>query len=334
MNQSFFVIFTSSLFFASALRLTEQRINPNPNWQLDFDIDHALNRTTAIMVEPRCVASLALSVWNVRSQLPNVKIQLFVSEVSEPAVKEWFGDDPLIQLEKLPGRFYEQSMTYEDYNMLLTSVDFWNMVKGDYALTFQTDSWVCGDAETTLSNFLKNYPCDYVGAPWDRDIEGCDGVGNGGFSLRNVKAMREVTAREKPAQINEDVWFCNHLGQSQVCDASSAGHFANEEKDSHQNVVGTHRPWKYGWFTDAHKFKDFCPGLGLAERTYYEPLDPDCAHAIQKGKALMTEADKLSKGQSQWFKKPTRFDYDRPFVFTITKDILGRKEFSSLFTLQ
>lgn len=331
MKQAFLVILTSSVFFASALRLH----NPNPSLQPEFEIDHMLKRTTAIMVEPRCMASMALSVWNMRWQLPRVKIQLFVSHESEPALKEWFGDDPMIQLEKLPGKFYKGGIpNMGEYNLLLTSVDFWNMVDGDHALTFQADSWVCGNAESTLSNFLKNHPCAYVGAPWFHHARCTKGVGNGGFSLRNVTAMREITARKGPAKISEDAWFCQNLDQSQVCNASSAGHFSNEEGDNHHDVVGTHRPWRFGWFRHADQFKKFCPGLGLAEREYRSMKDPDCAHVIAKGKKLMTEAGALSKGQAQWMKDQSISDRDVPFVFTLTKDSLGRKESSSMFTLQ
>jgi len=323
MKSGLFVVLISPAFFASALRLH----NPNLSLQLDSEIDRMLKGTTAIMVEPRCMASMALSVWNVRKELPRIKIQLFVSKVNEPAAKEWFGDDSMIQLLRLPGKLYEEGIpNMRKYNTLLTSIDFWNMVDGDNALTFQADSWVCGNAETTLSGFLKNYSCAYVGAPWNHHVRGCNGVGNGGFSLRNVTAMREVTARKGPAEIAEDVWFCQHLDRSQVCAASSAVHFSKEERNSHEDVVGAHRPWAFSWFKRADRFRKFCPGLSLAEREYRSAKDPDCANAITKGKKLMMEAVELSKGQANFIERQTTSDRDVPFVFTLGEDSFDQKD--------
>lgn len=97
-----------------------------------------------------------------------------------------------------------------DYNRLLTDHLFWERLPYDKVLIFQHDSMM-----------LKEIPDDmlqysYVGAPWfpnapwaTPDRRG----GNGGISIRDVKAHIELTANRRwtPNEGNEDVWFSHNL---------------------------------------------------------------------------------------------------------------------------
>jgi hypothetical protein len=87
----------------------------------------------------------------------------------------------------------------ETYNTLLLSTDFYNAFGDfDWVLVHQLDAFVFYDG---LSEWCSR-PYDYVGAPWWNDKESSWwGVGNGGFSLRNVRSSLDVltsSSKEDP----------------------------------------------------------------------------------------------------------------------------------------
>ena len=94
--------------------------------------------------------------------------------------------------------------TLNDYNLLLTSFNFWSgLLKYDKVLIFQHDSGILKD---NISDFLE---WDYIGAPWYFQDDG----GNGGFSLRNPKVMTDIIRGMvyNPGKWNEDLYFCEAM---------------------------------------------------------------------------------------------------------------------------
>ena len=89
----------------------------------------------------------------------------------------------------------------DSYSRLLLSKEFYAAFqKYDYILIAQTDALV-------LSSDLQAWrekACDYIGAPWANNFKThlgveFEGVGNGGFSLRNVaSALRVLNAKVLP----------------------------------------------------------------------------------------------------------------------------------------
>jgi len=97
-----------------------------------------------------------------------------------------------------------------DYNNLVTSKQFWlQLEKYERVLICQTDAQILRKG---IEEFLM---WDYVGAPWKFQEHG----GNGGFSLRNPKAMLECinNAPYEGAIVHgyEDVYFSNQLHWSE-----------------------------------------------------------------------------------------------------------------------
>jgi hypothetical protein len=88
-----------------------------------------------------------------------------------------------------------------EYNQLLTSFEFWKQLNFHQVLIAQHDS---GVLRSGIGEFLK---WDYVGAPWMFQ----DWGGNGGFSLRKVSVMKEISYYAKWNQSlgNEDLFFSN-----------------------------------------------------------------------------------------------------------------------------
>jgi hypothetical protein len=130
-------------------------------------------------------------------------------------------------------RFADDYFTgVEGYNRLLLSTGFWDrFLSYRYILIHQLDAWVFSDQ---LDHWTKR-GYDYVGAPWiGRKYDASDervrrvlpfwsrgpfvklrrrpAVGNGGFSLRNVRsclAMLHLFAGKARAfPLHEDIFFC------------------------------------------------------------------------------------------------------------------------------
>jgi hypothetical protein len=83
--------------------------------------------------------------------------------------------------------------TYNDYNNLLFTKDFWNMLNGEKILIYQSDSLIFN---SNINDFLHY---DYIGTPFINNsvILAKNPVGNGGLSLRSKKAMLDVLDNSK-----------------------------------------------------------------------------------------------------------------------------------------
>ena len=117
--------------------------------------------------------------------------------------------------------------TYKAYNNTLCSSDFYKLFSDyEYMLIYQTDCWVFEDR---LDEFIElNY--DYYGAAWPH-LQ--NKVGNGGFSLRKVKKMIEITSKYKfnddSIESHCDTWFCvTHGDELNICNLKVACNFAIE----------------------------------------------------------------------------------------------------------
>jgi len=74
-----------------------------------------------------------------------------------------------------------------NYNLLLSSVNFWNLLTGNKILIYQEDSFIFKNNVEEFIDF------DFIGAPWPsntNDTPNC--VGNGGLSLRTKQIMIDI----------------------------------------------------------------------------------------------------------------------------------------------
>ena len=79
------------------------------------------------------------------------------------------------------------NLLVDDYNNLLTSIEFWNLFKGEKLLIYQEDSIMFNN---NINDFLIY---DYIGAPFPKYVNDTPNlVGNGGFSLRSKTKMINV----------------------------------------------------------------------------------------------------------------------------------------------
>jgi len=252
----------------------------------------------AMIVEPRCHIALPLVVHNMRKRLPSLPIQLFYSDNNADCVQAWFSFEKNITLTKLDNSFFLGTQSNRDISWLFSNYKFWEKVLHDKVLVFQQDSWVCAGAEAKLNNFLRY---DFIGAPWpDGKVPGgCDGVGNGGFSLRTVKVMQAISKKFGQSSKAEDVYFCRHLRGWQgvvMPDVNSSGHFSAEMYDGSQDhaPLGTHQAARWAWFNTSEgvALQKNCPGLNLLHTADVQAKSYLNAHqdAVRVGNQILQQA--------------------------------------------
>lgn len=161
---------------------------------------------------------------------------------------------------------------YQEYNAMCRNKDFYKCFNNyEYILICQTDCWAFEDR----LDYFMNLGYDYYGAPWPAKDCAAWGksretsVGNGGFSLRRVSKMIEITDKYNHnggvIPYNEDGWFCfDHKDEVKVCDVKNACNFSfeNASEEILQNI-DTHPMGMHGnfnvhlWDEDGTKFMEY-----------------------------------------------------------------------------
>jgi hypothetical protein len=209
----------------------------------------------AVIVEPREHEFLVPVVNNIIDNVPEyTKIQIFHGTKNLDYIKKHF--DNLIKSNKIIlTNLNVETLTINDYNLLLTSSDFWNKINKENILIFQTDSCMCSKSSNKIEEFLKY---DYVGAPWKHlpDMNG----GNGGFSLRKKSKMLEIISKNNYNNENEDVYFSKYSTNTPNRDLSKK---FSVEGIYYDFPIGIHKPWVKNHLSkkDLNKLKQNCPEI-------------------------------------------------------------------------
>ena len=158
-----------------------------------------------------------------------------------------------------------------EYSRFLTTLDFWNLLKGKKILIYQEDSLIF---KNNIDDFLY---FDYIGAPWatgKNDNKTC--VGNGGFSLRTkevmIKVLNTLSINNTKFNTNtleymkntnsffppEDVYFTKTMEDYNIgilSDWVSAMKFSTESVN-YCDSLGGHNFWYSdpNWLDRIHKF--------------------------------------------------------------------------------
>lgn len=142
----------------------------------------------------------------------------------------------------------------KDYNNILLDINFWNrLIDYENVLIFQTDTMIY---RYGIEIFLKY---DYIGAPWPKELNTITQVGNGGLSLRNVKATIDCLLNLDSIKINkyeqydinqerldrqpEDIIFSYGMTQLgyNVANKNIAKFFSIETVEFNELCIGSHR---------------------------------------------------------------------------------------------
>lgn len=135
---------------------------------------------------------------SIDSFLTHLKGYDFYAVVPQHMVNGVEGLPSSFQYTSFPNRYFRN---IDSYSKLLLSKEFYAaFLKYDYILIAQTDALVLSSDLQTW--YEKDW--DYIGAPWAKDFKTYsglefEGVGNGGFSLRNVSsALRVLNTKVSP----------------------------------------------------------------------------------------------------------------------------------------
>ena len=221
------------------------------------------SRRVAVIVETRAHFALEYAVKNVMGHLGTEwSLQVFHGRLNAN-----FTNAVLSQVQGTHYTKLEVDIASVDmYNQLLKSADFWLQVRAQQVLLFQVDSVMIRSLDRDMFRY------DYVGAPWHLANERWtaalpQGVGNGGFSLRNVQAVLDVIKQHgntSGASEQEDQFYARHMVDSplySVAPRDVAYRFAAEvpcpdieERLSKAHIpTAVHGSWYY--YTDAGRVR-------------------------------------------------------------------------------
>jgi len=160
------------------------------------------NNKAAVIVETRC------SVW-----APLV-IKNFISVLDDSWNLRIFGGQTFINyiVKCLPGIKLEivnigiDHLNIKNYNKLLCSDNFWNIIPEEHILIFQLDTLLIKN----IPNNILNY--DYIGATCGNKVTSETFIINGGLSLRKKSKMLKVLELyDNTDYINEDTFYTSSL---------------------------------------------------------------------------------------------------------------------------
>lgn len=216
------------------------------------DIKEDYNRLhTAVIVEPRKHILLEPIVLNIINNTDSdVIIQLFhgtdnLDYIMGTKLGDYVRSGKII-LENLG----VADLKWKEYNKLLVTTDFWNKVKGENILIFQTDSCICSKSKHKIEEFIDY---DYVGSPWRQVFldmillqtlgnSNNNGVGNGGFSFRKRSAMLKSINNNKYKNTAEDVFYS---GTDLNFPSRDKAKTFSVESVFYDSPYGIHKPWLY-----------------------------------------------------------------------------------------
>jgi hypothetical protein len=228
MSKNNLVILLFVIFIVSLIGL----VSFNKKKKEGFD-----EKYTAIIVEPRKHKALSFVLKNALTNLPdNWNIVIMYGNKNKQFVMDIIDNDLSEYKKRITAKNLNvDNLSISDYNVLLTSKEFYDNIPSEIFLIFQTDSVICGENNELLDDFLKY---DYVGAPWK------DAVGNGGFSLRRKSKTLEIISKCKRGSEIEDIYFANPCVSIFKPGIEKAKLFSVEAYYSDKSF-GVHKPWAH-----------------------------------------------------------------------------------------
>jgi hypothetical protein len=235
----------------------------------------SFHEKVALIVEPRAHENLVPVITQMAAMYPDWFIYLFHGRRNA----EFARASPELRVLGEAGRlaFLEldvDNLSGLQYNAMFTTREFWELVNATHALVFQTDAWMCEDSTLPLDAFLEY---DYVGAPAVNHFLKIKKAGfqNGGFSLRNVDAMKRTIdmCRHVRRKDGEDVFFSTpcSAANSLVAPTAVAQRFVGHQREMDNpgvTPVALHAPWKFYHGLDMDALEMKCGGIAKIKEAY------------------------------------------------------------------
>jgi len=172
----------------------------------------------------------------------------------------------------------KDNFTADDYNITFKSLDFWNQVKAENILVFQTDAVLCPDSKFKIQDFMH---FDYIGCgSYDKAIGNSKEVwgkdqsknnsfyGIGGLSFRK-NSFQKKCIKDYPnikPTYPEDVFYsyCVEKSINKPRTASDLANFCTQDAFEARSF-GAHKTW---YMKEGHgePFFKFCPAARAIEK--------------------------------------------------------------------
>lgn len=201
---------------------------------------------TAIIIEPRPHKALQFVVKNICENLDN-DWEIVICHGTKNID---FVNNIKYSLPNYSSRIRLHMLSYDNitlnqYNSMLKSISFYDIINTEIFLIFQTDTMIFSENKHKIYDFMKY---DYSGAPWIYNKE----VGNGGLSLRrkskmlNIIKMYSTDTEHKDVEHedveHEDVFFSKH---AQYKPSYEKALEFSIETDYYDSPFGCHKCWDY-----------------------------------------------------------------------------------------
>lgn len=202
----------------------------------------SIEKYTAVIVEPRKHKALEFVLRNVLDNLDERwSIQVFHSSDNENWLKTILDQKFQKDLSRISSKclHFSNLESSLEYNQILASREFTQLIPTETFLVFQTDSMINPAHKELIYKFIDY---DYVGAPWPwNNLH----VGNGGLSLRKRSTMLKIIDKYGPFRdLYEDQFFsvgCIKIG-AKVPTREEAKEFSIEQV-YHPYSFGMHKSW-------------------------------------------------------------------------------------------
>lgn len=213
-----------------------------PKKQKNIELEISTTPTlTAIIIEARKHPHFKVVVENMISNLQHLNVGLTVYHGNENDffLKECLQEHKNINFINLN----VDNLNIEDYNKVMLSKKFHEIIKTDKFLVFQTDTITFKPLD---KKFLKY---DYIGAPWKKELHSDYGaeVGNGGLSIRSKKVMLEIINQKtyRKPYFPEDLYLSQLLKNQNfnIAPFKTASEFSVEEVYN-SSPFGCHKCWQ------------------------------------------------------------------------------------------
>ena len=206
-------------------------------------------KLSILLIEPRNHEWLEGALYNLSHIYGGTDTQLYIFYGNENykylnnIIKEWKN----VKLFSLNSLGYNNNLQPHpvEFCKLFCDENLWKRINSDFVLTTTTTSLL----RKKVDDIFFNY--SFIGAPWLNAPED-ECVGNGGFSLRNIKDMinicKEINFYEeyKKTKILEDTLINRQLriNKKNIPTKNIASQFS-VETIFYDNPVGCHAPFRY-----------------------------------------------------------------------------------------
>lgn len=234
----------------------------NQPWECDFRTHPKDAPLCGVFVESRDHPDIEYALRNFSCMLPYAALTIFHSKANYAKILKIVGEHTNIRFIELPDPFGRIEWITGCLNP-----EFWkNLCMFDKVIFFNIDSGI------RHNSILKFLHYDFIGARWNHLPTGDPRVfqGNGGFSIRNPKLVKEIVSRFRyPREIThsteDDAWVNHWMVQAYPSATRPTFQTCDEFSTESNDISGT---------MGFHDSERYTPGISSMYKLADGPLRP------------------------------------------------------------